>query len=101
MLLGEPRDRVHVDALIVAAHAIGNRLEPFAGQIDRRAMRQMAARGEIEPHERVARLHQREKHRLIGLAAGIRLHIGESAVEQPLTRSIASVSAMSTNWQPP
>ena len=43
----------------------------------------MAAGGEIEPHERIARLQQGEKHRLIGLAAGIRLHIGETAAEQP------------------
>ena len=42
----------------------------------------MAARREIEAHEGVARLHQREEHALIGLAAGIRLHIGEAAVEQ-------------------
>ena len=43
----------------------------------------MAARGEIEPHESIARLQQREKHRLIRLAAGIRLHIREFAVEEP------------------
>ena len=43
----------------------------------------MAAGREIEAHERIARLQQRQKHRLIGLAAGIRLHIGETAVEQP------------------
>ena len=43
----------------------------------------MAARGEIKTHERVARLQQREEHGLVGLAAGIRLHIGELAIEQP------------------
>ena len=42
----------------------------------------MAAGGEIQPHEDVARLQQREKHALIGLGAGIRLHIGEAAGEQ-------------------
>ena len=42
----------------------------------------MAAGREIEAHERVAGLHQRHEHALIGLAAGIRLHIGEPAVEQ-------------------
>ena len=43
----------------------------------------MAAGGEIEAHERVAGLHERHEHALVGLAAGIRLHIGEPAVEQP------------------
>ena len=42
----------------------------------------MAAGGEVEPHERVAGLHQREEHRLVGLAAGIGLHVGELALEQ-------------------
>ncbi len=42
----------------------------------------MSAGGEIETHEGIARLQQREKHGLIGLAAGIRLHIGEFAIEQ-------------------
>ena len=39
--------------------------------------------------------------RLVGLGAGVRLHVGEAAAEQLLARSIASFSAMSTNWQPP
>ena len=42
----------------------------------------MAAGGEVEAHERVARLHQRHERALIGLAAGIRLHVGEAAAEQ-------------------
>ena len=42
----------------------------------------MAAGREIEAHERVAGLHERHEHALIGLAAGIRLHVGEPAVEQ-------------------
>ena len=44
----------------------------------------MPARGEVETHERVARLQQREEHRLVRLAAGIRLHIGELAVDKLL-----------------
>ena len=42
----------------------------------------MAAGREIEAHEGVAGLHQRQEDALIGLAAGIRLDIGEAAVEQ-------------------
>ena len=73
---------VHVDALGRPVDAVGHRLEPAAGHVDRRAVGQMAAGGEVEAHERVARLHQRQEHALIGLAAGIRLHVGEAAVEQ-------------------
>ena len=42
----------------------------------------MAAGGEIEPHERVARLHQRHERALVGLATGIGLNIGVTAVEK-------------------
>ena len=42
----------------------------------------MSAGGEIETHERIARLHQGHEHALVGLAAGIRLNVGEAAVEQ-------------------
>ena len=57
--------------------------------IDRRAVGEMPAGGEIEPHERVAGLHQRHEHFGIGGRAGMRLHIGEAAAEQlchPLDR---------------
>ena len=102
VLLGEPLDLLHVDQVIVAPHAIGHRLEPAAGQIDWRAVGQMAAGGKIEPHEGVARLHQRHEHFGVGRRAGMRLHVGEaSSRTASLTRSIASRSAMSTNWQPP
>ena len=42
----------------------------------------MAAGREIQAHEGVARLQQREEHCLVGLRAGMGLHIGEVAVEQ-------------------
>jgi len=43
----------------------------------------MSAGGEIETHKCIARLQQSKEHSLIGLAAGIRLHIGEFAIKQP------------------
>ena len=52
--------------------------------VDRRAVRQVAARIQVEAHEGVARLQQRQKHRLVHLAAGIRLDVGEIAGEQLL-----------------
>ena len=53
--LREPRDLVDVDAMVVAAHAVGHRLEPFARHVDRRAMGEMPAGGEVEAQEGVAR----------------------------------------------
>ena len=89
MLLGEPLDLLHVDEVVVAAHAIGHDLEPAARHVDRRAVGEMAAGGEVEPHEGVAGLHQRHEHFGIGGGAGMRLHVGEGAAEQlghPLDR---------------
>ena len=67
--LGAARDLVHIDDLVVAAHGVVLRLEPFAGDVDGRAMGEMAAGGEIEAHESVAGLQQRQEHRLVHLAA--------------------------------
>ena len=80
--LGAAGDLVHVDDLVVAAHGVVLRLEPFAGNVDGRAVGEMAAGGEIEAHEGVAGLQQRQKHRLVHLAAGVRLHIGKLRAEQ-------------------
>ena len=80
--LGAARHRIHVDDLVLAPHGVVLRLEPLAGQIDRRAVGEMAAGGEVEAHEGVAGLQQRQEHRLVHLAAGVRLHIGEGRAEQ-------------------
>ena len=77
-------DRVHVDDLVLAAHGVVLRLEPFAGHVDRRAVGEMAAGGEVEAHEGVAGLQQRQEHRLVHLAAGVRLDVGEAGAEQLL-----------------
>ena len=79
-----PFDLIHVEQMVVLAHTVGDDLEPLAAHVDRRAVRQVPARIEIEAHEGVARLEQREEHRLVHLAAGVRLDIGEVAVEQLL-----------------
>ena len=46
--------------------------------------RRLAAGGERHAKHGIARLDQRQHHRLIGLAAGMGLDIGEGAVEQAL-----------------
>jgi hypothetical protein len=89
MLAREFGDLVHVDALVLAPHAIGHRLEPFARHVDRRPMSQMPTGRQIEPHEGVAGLHQRKENFRVSRSAGMRLHIGELAAEQsgrPLDR---------------
>ena len=75
-------DLIHVDPMRGPIDAIGDRLKPASGHVDRRPMRQVSARGEIEAHERVAGLHQGQEDGLVGLAAGIGLDVGEAAVEQ-------------------
>ena len=83
VLVRELLDVIVVDAMIVAAHAIGHDLEPLARHVDRRAVGQVAAGGEIEPHEGIAGLHQRHEGRRIGGGAGMRLHVCEFTSEKP------------------
>ncbi len=60
------------------------RAEPFAGQVGGRAVRQVPAGIEAHAQKRVAGLEQGEEHRLIGLRARMRLHVGEGTVKQLL-----------------
>ena len=71
-----------VDQVAVGLHAVGHDLEPLARLVGRRAVREMAALVERHAHEGVARLQQRHEHGLVGLRAGVRLDVGEAAVEQ-------------------
>ncbi len=82
--LGLLRHGVHVDDLVLAPHRVVHRLEPFAGHVDGRAVGEMATGREIEAHEGVAGLQQRQEHGLVHLAAGVRLHVGEVGAEQLL-----------------
>src|SRR5271165_7335886 len=84
MLPGKLLDLVEIDAAIIRADAISDCIEPFARQIRSRAVRQMAARGERHSEDGVARFEQRDQHSLIGLRAGMRLHIGEAASKKSL-----------------
>ena len=69
---------------VVAPHAVLDGAEPLAGQVGRRAVGQVAAGGQAHAQDRVARLQQGQEHRLVRLRAGMRLHVGERAGEQPL-----------------
>src|SRR5690349_19472773 len=77
-------DIVEIDAAIIRADAVGGRIEPFSRQIWPRSVREMATRGERHSENGVARLEERDKHRLISLRPGMRLHVGEAAAEESL-----------------
>ena len=79
---GEPLDLVEIDAPVIGADAIGDRIEPFARKIRPRAVRQMAARSERHSEDGVARLEERDEHGLIRLRTGMRLHIGEACTRR-------------------
>ena len=84
MLFGLPLHFVEIDARVVGAYTIRHGVKPLARQIGRRTVRQMTAGGERHAEDRVAGLEQRQKHRLVRLCAGMRLHIGKAATEQLL-----------------
>jgi hypothetical protein len=89
VLAGEGGDLVHVDAMVLPAHTIGHDLEPLAGHVDGRAVGQVAAGRQAEPHEGVAGLHEGHEGSLVGRAARVRLDVGEAALEdllRPLDR---------------
>ena len=71
-----------VDQVGVGLDAVGYDLEPLARLVGGRAVREVAALIERHAHELVAGLQQRHEHRLVGLRAGMRLDVGERAVEQ-------------------
>ena len=68
--------RIVVDPTGTLVELITHGMIENAGRIDRRAVRQMAAVRQIEPHERIAGLEHREKYGHIGLSARMRLHVG-------------------------
>ncbi len=82
--LGLAGDFVHVEQVVAFANAVGNDVEPLAGHVDRRTVRQVTARVQVEAHEGVARLQQRQEHGLVHLRTGIRLDVGEVDAEQLL-----------------
>ncbi len=84
VLLGQVIDLFHIDQVGIARHAVRHDVEPLARLVGRRTVRQVTAAGQVHAHIGVARLEQREEHRLVGLRTGMRLDVGEGAVEQLL-----------------
>ena len=75
---------VVVDALVLLAHAVRDDLVRLAGEIQLVAVREVAAVRQVQPHDGVARLQHRRVGRLVGLRAGVRLHVDVLRAEQLL-----------------
>src|SRR6185437_10017071 len=73
-----------IDTLIFPTYPVMDSAEPLAGEIGRRAVRQVAAGGQRQAENGVARLGECEQHGLVGLATRMRLHIGKTAIEESL-----------------
>ena len=84
VLVRQPLELVVVDPLVVLAHAVGDDLVELAGEVQRMAVRQVAAVRQVHAEDRVARLQQREIHRHVRLRARVRLHVGVLGAEQLL-----------------
>ena len=57
---------VVVDRLAVAAHVIGHHVVEGAGEVDRQAVREVAAVGKLHGQQRVTRLQKGEVHGQVG-----------------------------------
>ncbi len=82
--LGELLDLVHVDQRGLAVDVVGDDVVQPPGDVDLHPVREVAAVGELEPHERVARGEQRVVDGRVGLGAGVRLDVGVLGAEQRL-----------------
>ena len=82
VLARERLDLVEVDPAVLAPHPVLHGVEPLAGEVRGGAVGQVPAGGERHAEDGVAGLQQGEHHALVGLGAGVRLHVGEGAVEQ-------------------
>ena len=84
VLLGQGLDLVEVDPGIVLAHAVLHGVEPLAREVRRGAMGQVTAGRQRQAEHGVAGPQQGQHDTLVGLGAGVRLHVDEAAAEKLL-----------------
>ena len=85
VLDGQALDLGHVDAAWSSfAHLVGDHVVELAGEVDPHAVGEVAAVGQRQAEDGVARLEQGEHRRGVGLGAGVGLHVGELGTEQCL-----------------
>ena len=80
---------------------VGGDLVELAREVELHAVREVAAVGQLEAEDLVARGDQGGQHGGVGLAPECGCTLAYSAPNRALARSIASYSAMSTYSQPP
>ena len=74
--------RIVVDKRVVVAHSVRRDLEELPGEVDPRAVRQMAAVAEIHAEDAIARFQAREIGGEIGGGARVGLHVGVIGPEE-------------------
>ena len=84
VLVRQPLDLLEVDQPVLLAHAVLHRLEPLARHGGLGAVGEMAAGIQGHAEDGVAGREQGQLDRTVGLGAGVRLDVGEAAVEQAL-----------------
>ncbi len=84
VLLGEPRDLIHVDEVVLAAHVVGDDLVELARDVQLHPVGEMAAVVERHAHDRVAGIDHRHVGSVVGLGAGVRLDVGVLRAEHLL-----------------
>src|SRR5204862_8033731 len=80
-----PGDLAHlivVDAPGVLAHAVGGGPKQHTGEVDGRAVRQVATVRQRQPEQRIPQLRHREVGRHVGLRTRMRLHVHMLGFEQ-------------------
>ena len=82
MLQGQLTNRVEIQPVGLGINAVVKGLEPFATEIDRRSMGEMAAMGKVHAQDRVAGLEQGQKYRKVGLGSTVGLDVGPSRTKQ-------------------
>ena len=82
VLVRQALELVVVESLVVFAHAVGHDLVELAREVERMAVREVAAVGEVHAEDGVARLQVRQHHGHVGLRARVRLDVGVLGAEQ-------------------
>src|SRR5712691_5121011 len=82
VLLGQTRQLVVIDPLVLFPHSVGDNLVCLSGEIQRVAMCGVPAVRQVHAKNRVARVDDTGIRSLVGLGARVRLHVGVLGVEQ-------------------
>jgi len=84
VLLDLGLDVIEVYALGRRVKTVGDRMVELAGEVGRRAVREVPAVVESHAHDRVAWVGEGGDGGIVGLCAGVRLHVGIARAKEPL-----------------